>query len=536
LAKKADEPDVATITAKVEEVLDFSHLVHAAYHVEKVQQQIVWLDNADALSDAQQTDAMIAVKKLFSPVASIVRMGISIREENVFREYDIADDGAPPAETRVILDMPRKSGFAYYPARDIPIADEGTLQQIVQKRLRFTQKYQIENTARLKQLLSEASDKVGLEKEALEERLKKLTPVISRDRFTTLQLLADRLLVQMDKEKAIYLANNSLRDFLVIFRDCLADLLKSSKPQKDDDHDALKYEDWYLSTLFFRRIRHAQRRYRTGVYDVLATTDEWFKRGRAGNGCLLAHLVLTTTWNLLLNNRVEATAFGRAPRVRDVVAKLQVLGYDRDTILENLHALYLHNNGRQNLIELRGRSVIPSADKISDDMRVYLTYRGKCLTAHTSASFGYLYDCLRLLEGDRLTDETLIDHPAIRSTNEVIDRLVPILCDVAQMHYLTFKSWRKGNIFAGAKWPYVYYADFGVPSIPPYRWKGSSLLQLEMILMSLASYVKHSPEAEKVLKLLSKYREAMESLGDINDIKTDPDFREYMNQPPRAER
>jgi energy-coupling factor transporter ATP-binding protein EcfA2 len=543
LQRSIQEPTVQAITEDVDKLIDFPHLVYAAASVQGIKKQVIWLDNVDKLSARQQTDTMLAARKLFTPVATKVGMGVSIREENVFRDYELNDDKAVPYETRVLLEIPRGTGgHAFYPSRDIPVATDKVLRSIINRRLEFTRRYQRQRVEQLSKLIEESTvntgEESGFDVELLTNQMRKLTPVITPQRYAIIEKLSTNLLGAMAAERAIYLANNSLRDFMVIFRDCLADLLKTDEPE-EEPVKALSYERWYLSTLFLRRARHTQRRYKVGVYDILAATDKWFKNGQRDVGCLLPHLIITTIWNLTLQRKIENSAFTRSPPVGEVISRLALLGFNRNEIIEEMHALYLHNFSRQNLIEFRSRSVISSSDQIKDDISVYLTYRGKCIVARTSNSFGYIYDCLRLLGGDSHGEEILIDHPKIRSREEVINELLPLLCDVAQMHVQALKEISTNDLFAGDSWPYKYLDYFGVPKIPPYirgvdsGAKGAErrFFQLDLLLLSLMIFVHTPPVSEKLQTLRTKFMDAVESLKYFdkeNPINT-PDFRKELD-------
>lgn len=522
---------------ELEAKIDFPHLVYAAKIIEGINKQIVWLDNADKLTDNQQTDTMIAIRNLFTPVSDLVGMGISIREENVFREYDLMDDKAKPFERRVQLEIPKVGDHAYYPAEDIPLIDESSLRNIVNSRLEFTRRYQLQRIATLKKKIEEYNvdpEPDDLNLELVKEELDNLLPEISPNKFAALQALSDKLIGAMFMEKAILLNNNSIRDFMVFFRDCLGDLLKG---HPDDVHliRPRDYPEWYVCTMVLRRARHTQRRYRVGVYDVLAITDEWFKTGKKSVGCLLEHLIITTIWNYLIDNRLGQTPLAKVPTVDDIVLRLKILGFKEEEILTTMHQMYLHNFSRQNLLEFRGRTVIFSPSQIKGNTRIHLTYRGKCLAARTSSSFGYLYDCLRILNAGGAITETLTDHPKIRSTEEVVTTLLPHLCAIAEMHYQTLKEIREKEILGGKEFLYNYRKSFGIPQVDPYQRGGSDtlranqdrrLLQLEIILLSLHSYVRSTSVADAILDLLTRFSSAIEALETNPEDQTDPDFRD----------
>jgi hypothetical protein len=224
----------------------------------------------------------------------------------------------------------------------------------------------------------------------------------------------------------------------------------------------------------------------------------------------------------------------KAPTVEDVSLKLKLLGFEEEEILATMHEMYLHNFSRQNLIEFRGRTVISSSDKIKGDTRIHLTYRGKCLAARTSSSFGYLYDCWRILNAGGSVKETLTEHPKIQSTEEVAKALLPHLCAIAEMHYLTLKEIWKKRVLGDSEFLYNYRKSFGVPQVDPYQRGGSDiliknedrrLLQLEVMLLSLHSYVRNTSVADSILELRNQFSKAIEALPTIADEATDPDFR-----------
>ncbi len=520
------EIDVHSLVREVDKLIDFHHLAFAAYSVAKIRQQTIWFDNLDRFDEKEQTDAMIAVRRLLTPVSRRVNMGVSIREENVFRDHELWDDGASPFDTRVMLQLPKDSrGHVFYPSADIPLAKDNELRNIMSKRLTFTRNYHANAVRQLKSRIGglesrgDPTDdvKIGI----LKEELEKIGSVITPQRFAIVEELSTKLLDAMLDEKAILLANNSLRDFMFIFRDCLADLFSNAEGEQVP---ATKYQPWYVATLFLRRARHAQRRYKMGVYDVLASTSEWYEQGQSGVGCLLPHVIITCVWNLILKGK-DNNLYRRTPRVGDVVSSLSQIGYDRETVVNGIHALYSHYFGRQSLLEFRDRSIIGSPDRITDDAPIYLTYRAKCLVGRTSGSFGYLYDCLRLLRGGSDTDEAFIEHPYIRSTEEAVTALLPHLCDVAQMHLLALREIQSRGIFKA--WPQAYYKAFSVPFDEQYSRIGrrEPMLQLEVILHGLLGYVKHHDEASKSLRsLLNSFSAAIHQAPDDSS----PNFRNHL--------
>ncbi len=531
-----DYPTVGRIMSDCDKNVKFTHLAHAAHHVALKGRQIVWFDNADVLTDQEQWDAVNVIRKVLAPVASLVHMGISIREENVYRDHEIWDDGAPPFERLVRIQMPRGAGgHAYFPSLDVRVETDGWLKSVIEKRLLFTQRYQSTEIKRLTEEISAIEPDDTLLRDDLTKELKQLTPQLSAKHFADLQLLVGKLLEAMIHDRMIFLANNSLREFMFMLRDCLGDLLKSNKPETTEQLErALGYERWYLSTLLFRRIRHTERRYQAAVHDVFAQSERWYAKGSTGPACMLSHLILTCTWNLLGEGKDDDFKLRRTPTVRDVEKRLEVIGYESHEIREQMFDLYTHNNRRWNLLELRtGRSMLPNPDDIEDGMKIYLTYRGKMLTASTSGTFGYLYDCLRLIEGGTRGEEAFADHPEMQEKYEATKRMLPRLCDIAQIHLATFEEWLRSGRQTGEDWLDRYKLQFGIPAVPPYRKRGDPLLLLEMVLMRLASHVSVGPEHDQLRLLLDKYQEEILKLGHASSQAEKPDFRALLGQSPR---
>jgi hypothetical protein len=505
LIQKAGHKEVAAIKTRIDKEVTFSQLAHSAYALHEVRDQVIWLDNVDRLTDQQQIDAFNAINSIFAPVASLVRMGLSIREENVYREFE---QGAPPKPTRIMLKHPDDdSDRAYYPSEEVPLATAKTLQGMMERRLRLARKMMIEG---------KLADNLGRE-----------------DVFKNLLVLTNRLIDQVCDENAVRLTNNCLRDFMELCRHMLGDLVLSNvyTPLADQIDQAIKKEDWYIRTVFLWRLRHAQEEYKIGIYDVLAAAERHRKRADGLPGCMLEHLVLTKTWNLTLRSPDNNPNHGGIATVGDVVRSLERLGYVRDAVVEAMHGLYWSNGSRQHLLEIRNGDVLKRPSAITDDLRIYLTLRGKCLTASASGSFAYLYDCLRILKRGPQAEQEIVDEHEIRSTAEIIDKLIPHLCDIAQMHYDTLNDWFQNGILSGDNWLEDYKKEFGAPIgiLSGNIDTGTRYLQLEMILSRLIRYPKNLPnQLRKLHALQAAFLDELAKLKKPEDVGLRPNFRKII--------
>lgn len=537
----ASHDDVSKLTEDADALIDFSHLAYAARFLLDKEQQIIWLDNIDALPDELQTEAVYAVKHIYLPVQKYVGMLVAVREENIFRDYDLCDEGAPPYESRILLEMPRNGdNYAYYPAHDVPVASDSVLKGITKRRLQATRKYQAKRIAEVNDEIRALGGTTAPERlDRLKRELDALSPAIAPIRYAQVETAAERLLRAMSDERAIYFTNNSLRDYLFLFRDCLSDMFR----EPDDTlgrAPGARYPEWYVATMVLRRARHTARRYQIGVYDVIASTDEYYRGDATSVGCLLPYLIITTTWNLTLRNQTSENRYGHTPAVRDVQAALERLGFASEEIRAAMHALYFRNNLRQNLIEFRTRGIIRTAEEIRPEHVMYVTYRGKCMVSRTGSSFGYLYDCVALLTGS--PDEDYVGTlPAIKSTEDAAEEMLPYLCDMADMHYRALRAIRDRKVFGDGDWLGRYYALHGTPHIDPYarNYNGGRVvggrrrtLLLEGILNSLLGYVRVGTAHDNLMRLLNTYVASINSLL-VDDAPMEPSFRHMVGVPAR---
>ncbi|HWW60502.1 MAG TPA: hypothetical protein VN181_03960, partial [Thermoanaerobaculia bacterium] len=468
----------------------------------------------------------------------------------IFRDHDLDDAPAPPYEIRIRLDMPRTAdGAAFFPAHDIPIATEEFLHALMVKRLQAAKSYQQTRVLQLnqeKEKLTVGTSATGADSERLAEidaDLADLEPVISANRFQHVLNAAAKLQKAMSHERAIYIANNSLRNYLFIVRDTLADMFR-----EDEEHGippTLSYPSWHLATLFLRRVRNAPRRYQVGMYDVIREIDDYAPVVSGGVSCVLPYLVLTTVWNLTIRNQSAQNHYGNTPRVADVIQTLEQLGYTADQIRQAMHTQYLRNNTRQNLLDFRTRKMIRTPAEIEPHMVAYITLRGKCLVARTGSSFGYLYDCLR---GVAYADEPdiLARKLTIQSVDEVIERLLPYLCDMAEQHCQSLRHIRDTRILGEKNWLGRYYADFGTPQRDPYARSGPGgrvdqkgerrTLLIEGIVGGLISFLKMPSTArDRIHALSNAVEQAMTALeaGDDPPVKS---FRAHLGIAARSRR
>jgi|GEM_PF-4687443 len=544
------ERRILEIIHRAEALIDIHHLVYAARFIKGYDRQIIWLDNIDALPENLQPDAVHFARRFHNIISSYVATVVAVREENVFRFEDLNDDNVPPFESRVLLDMPRDDrDHTYYPSIDVPVMRRDSLNGIIRKRLQFTrdiqhranQKY-LEKLKTLEELPEE------------EERLKKTKLIeeldmeaedyehpISDQRFDHIRQLSDLLLETFWKERAIYIANNSIRDILMIHRDCLGYLLRS--PDEDrEPPESLSYNGWYRSTLFHTWIRSTGRTYTIELYDILERTEDWLAEERSSLGCVLPYLVITAIWNHCLEREQGSGAHGRIPKIGDVVARLEIIGFEREDILQEIYAMYLHNGRRGHLVEVRSRLLLDHWKKLEDHFHIYATYRGKCIALRAGNSFGYLYECVRRLRtADRSGPPK---HPAIKRTGAAARELLAPLCDIAEMHLEALVRIRDSGRL-GKEWLTRYLKWFGLPQVSPYKRKidvGLKIggfrraLQFQCLISGVLGAARMTGSAKTLRELENRFTSSVEELGKSGPGEDHPssDFRAMLGLEPRT--
>ena len=112
---------------------------------------------------------------------------------------------------------------------------------------------------------------------------------------------------------------------------------------------------------------------------------------------------------------------------------MQILGYSENEILDQIYALYFQPERREHILGIRSRSLLPSVEHLKEDMgmRIYVTYRGKCLAARAGNSFGFVAECVR--RANAVADSEVEPRHDLLNTDTAAAAMLPDLCDIAQM-------------------------------------------------------------------------------------------------------
>jgi hypothetical protein len=524
------------IAKALEERLRVQHVIYAATELYQLDFQLIWFDNADALTGEAQREIFGILRRLQLTISEFARVLVSIRAENI-RKYDILEKGAPPAFDFTLLDPIDPNGKV--PGLRIVPAPTEELEKIVRKRLQFTWEFQQKRIKEIEERIATpltGDEENGPELQRLRSRYGR---PLSKEEFEGLRALSNIALDVLDRQNAIYMVNGSIRDFLSLHREFTRslgtqlrklDLAKAARLQSEEMR-------WFLGTLFLRFSRGVINHFQVGVYDIVQAADDWFRKGEVGVGCFLQHLLITATWNLEMEREL-AEERRRYPTVGQVLSRLRLLGYDDESVVKGvMFELYEHDGEAGHIIDFHTVGPVSSPQHISNDMHCFVTYRAQCLCSSTCNSFGYFFECV-----DRLTGGG--QHASgLPLTFDAAEKIFPFLCDIAEMHLKELDHLRKSEYFRdyGHLWLDEYRRLFGIRldrrfnvTETDFVHHGVSMAMLfEALIASLEAYIRrHTTAFPKIENLRRYYNEALADLAAGGEVNKD--FRSRFDLPPRS--
>jgi len=553
---------VYELVQKTHDKLTPSMVVHAAHKLYEFCHQVIWIDNLDILTERNQGLAQHAAKNLYARISQIASVIISVREQNIYRDYDLDEPGAPPPRTEVRL---YTSEYDRVSARELGQIREDTIPILISKRLSFAREIhrrRVDDTSvrladfesKLDQVGNDYHERRRLEHvvSQLKAELNTLGTKISNERFAHCQKLSSALVEHLQRHRVVYFCNGDIRQILKIHVDCLAYLLsrpktmKSCKKKIDESAIpmALSYKSSQFSTLFLTHLRDREtgdEEYPIGAYDVIQYMNEWYTRNQSTLGCFLEYLVITATWNLTIGQPGDVAKTSALPTIESLIRVLNNLDYTKDEVFRAFARLY-DNRNRVGLIEIQAldTSHISDANKIKESNLIHVTPRGKCLVGNLGNTFGYTYACFRRL----LPPGKDTWHPAINTTT-ALEELMPSLCDLAWMHITALKQIRDKGRLGGKGWLDRYRSLFGIPVLESITRRSllttgkivnqvRRALQFEILLPGI---IQHAPENKSKKDLEMLQRAYAHALTDIEFFRGSsiPSFREVLEISERDE-
>jgi DNA polymerase III delta prime subunit len=440
LSNTENSQETKEIIKRVKQQIRIEHLVYAARALMGYNRQYIWFDNIDLLPEEYQSEILEIVESFHRKISPYVATVLTLREEHVYWDYDPIEYGAPPGFKRINIQLSQKNGLEVYPSNDISMIDIETLQEIIRRRLDYTFAY-MEN----------------------EEPSNLPNPM----EFAYLRQVSKEVVFSLYYTKGTYLANNSIREFMIIYSDVLrAVLIEWSKVRSNFlSKQRLPYRT-FIVTVFYGWIKNAKQQYTFNSYDIVQVSQNWYEERKKSPGCVVHHLILTSIWNLTLDNKAynEHGTVNKCPTISQVIKRMELLGYSEEQTKRAIHELYWDNNRRSNFLEIRNVKVLKEFSDIDNVNLVYLTYRGKCFVSHSSNTYGYLIECVKQYQMKK-HNKSISGFNA--NSREIEKILLPQLCDIAQMHYETLKDFFKNNEYLKEN----YLSLYGVPNYPPFNSK-----------------------------------------------------------------
>ena len=482
----AAHKEVHELVTRTHKKITASLLAYAANYLHEYKHQFIWIDNIDWLPEKQQEKVNVVLKNIYGRIRPIASVIFALREQNVYKEYDLDEKGAPPFQTTVKLYTPEQDSTN---AREIGVLSSQQLDGLISKRLIFARDLQKREYVKITEDILGAQNKLNSSGNTKREKLRLESVIgllqkkksiigkpISDERFGYCQQISQKLVDQYKRLDIPCFANGSIRNLLILHTESLGYLLSKPKLVGESDKkvpstiipNAIDYNLREVATLYLIWARErSEENNPVNTYDIVANTEAWFSENRNILGCLLEYLIIAGVWNLTLSKpQVASNTFG-IPTIGEITEKLSLLGYSEDQIKNAIFNLYDIAN-RDGLVEvqLQNTSHLTDISKIKDHHLISVTPRGKCLIANLGNTFGYTYACVRAFENatKEKKKQALKEkwHTTIE-TSEAILSIIPTLCDIAELHIVALETIRERNPFDNEKWLDEYRKAFGIP-------------------------------------------------------------------------
>ena len=515
-------------------VLRINFLIHAAQVIYKYERQCIWVDNVDNLSFDQQISVQSALKRMSSNFSQIANVVVAVRDRDVFKEYEFDEFQAPPYQTKVRLYTHEKDEVPAFELQKITF-DE--IRNIIRKRLLITFNRCNQLAPGQRSFQDGGTHDMALVTDSYSDT-GSIYPIasISRETYEDIRILSKKIMDVWRIINAPYFANNSIRLLLDHHCDFLEYLLVNTIKRSEKASGVFSLTDIFksfsirgLTTEYLAWIRRSNIRNNVaGFYDIVKDKEAWLESGKELIGYTLEHLIITAIWNLTLMSPTNMSHIYRIPKVKYVLEKLELLGFERVNILQTMYLLYHEDSIRTHFIEIQPTDAvrIKGFEDIKDDYIVRVTPRGQCLLHHIINTFGYFFECVinNLKKQKEPIPSALIDTDYITVDEEIaIQLILPHLCQIAEMHISTLIKFRENvGSYQGRSWFTKYLLDFGIPLPPTYkigRRVGGvqKALQLEMILSGILRYVRLDKSKDCLTQLQNKFIDMIDKISSYQE-------------------
>lgn len=407
-------------------------------------------------------------------------------------------------------------------AVNVPVMSFDNIKKVIDKKLQFAYDrhltYEVKLKSQLNRLNSEIeslkSSKVHLfninreqilkQKGKLEKDLEEYSKsIISEGEFRYIKKISSLICECFENEKIIFLANNSIRNYLRIHAEFLSHLLSLHHHRKQiSDTEIISLSN--ITTEFLSWIHSVNEYFGIETFNIieeLGTYQNSISNKRYG--CFLPYLLLTRIWNECIHLNGKPSPENN-PYVRVIINDLtKDFKYTETEIRQALYNLYRQVGGKGNFITFRTKKNIENPDDIDPLSTVRITYRGRVTLGHITNSYGYIKECserFRSLNDIEISSEEL-----------VFEKLKTI----AQIHINALKKIKEKLYKDNPNWYRNYLRKYGIPLKPQFV-RNSSIgvtikntrfnrcLYLESVFDALSSYFHLPNQNQKILDEVSK--------------------------------
>jgi len=516
------EKEVKKLIKKVKKELDVIYLSYALAYIYDYEQQVIWIDNIDALNEYQQQNLINGINKIQTSSLETLTYVIAVREENIFREEHLSDFGTRPFRSAIywkdpFFNKPEIANNAF----NMEVVSKDEFNQIIVKRIEFVKLYQIYSVKKLtKEKENVKADKSLSDKErqskleGIQKELDQFLPVINETDYKKIKTLSLLINDVFYREKIHYISNNSLRNMIPLHREFLYFEIKrdfggSSRitDSQSFEPSSLRLPKPFLQTELLQFITSHNKDLMFKLLDIVSYTENKVKKSDKELYCFLPNLVITTIWNLCIENTLEREEFYIAPTIEDVINKLKAIGFEDAEVIETIFNLYRQKNGKSNFLAISSEKKIKQVSDLELKMKVRPTYRGKTAVSSIISSFGYIYPlCSK-------SDKNAMIYTSPNRTNQDGYKILPIISSLGEAHLKSLLYIKKNHNNGNNKvnWLEHYYMTYGIPMMRPYcrSYQGKVSfpnrkysLVFESILYSLIAYFEH----RKAHSLISKFK------------------------------
>lgn len=513
--------------------LALSFLMHATHAIYAYEKQVIWIDDIDTLSTIQQSRLFTVIRQLSRNVSQIANVIVSVRDGNVYKKYEFDESQAHSNQTYVNL---YTSGYDETPALELAKVTLSEVKQIIHRRISFAiERYNKLVSGQLK-LSSGGQEDAAIE---LNSNNSSYQQPIERSTYENILSLSNRIFDIWEIVQAPLMENNSIRGLLSQHSDFMGYLLNSAieshkqASQKQIPHPVpfpnfSTYGYRGMTTQYFAWIRRGFIRENTiGFYDIIRAKDSWLESNKTIKGDSLDHLIITAIWNLTLRNPIFNSPAYKIPQVRQVIEKLEGLGYDRKAILRTMNSLYHGDEIRTHFIDIQSKDSPLKAlnfEEIQDEYLVYVTPRGKSVSRYLINTFGYVFECVLNSERNpnKSTDSYFTEFLEV-DEKKAIDFILPHLYDVADMYIQTLIKIRDGmKLYGGKDWIKKYLDDFGTPvhssdTLGEIVNGSRKALLFEIMLDGILRFTELEENIKRLSVLFASYKDLIEKIRNYEE-------------------